>query len=90
MNNSGTVLERRPNVTLEPDFTAQNPINADEMYQLLDGTRMEGKRIIELEVRKRGTNMPFIAYFCPLCNFQLELTGCGFRCGECGAVSEEA
>jgi tRNA(Ile2) C34 agmatinyltransferase TiaS len=76
-------------VVREGDLTARGPLDPERIYTMLDGTKLPGWRVIELEHEMRFANTPFNAVFCPSCDVQLELTGAGWRCHTCGAMHEE-
>lgn len=90
LNTSGKEVDNMGAITMEPDVTVQTPLDPEQVYQLTDGRRLSGRYIISLEKEKRHGKIPFIAYFCPGCNRQLQLISSGFHCCNCGLVSQEA
>lgn len=76
-------------VVKEGDLRIQMPLDPERVYTMLDGQKLTGMEVMELEREMRFTNNPLNAYFCPLCDMQLELTGAGWHCRGCGANHDE-
>ena len=80
-----TVLAAPPAVRKKGRFG----IDPDTLYRFRDGVFAYGRIIIEVMERRMYRGDPLIVSFCPLCHNELVLAGSGFRCDNCGQVSEE-